>query len=125
MQMQNLFGASQFKVHLPELLVLLPDIERQQALLKVHKVRANSENAASSESGNRRGPWNMQVSRCSCGMYHIESDFALQPTQALPGAGEQCGFLVCNTCAQVMTNGDYNYHMAQHTQHLAFPALGL
>ncbi|KAK3600899.1 hypothetical protein CHS0354_019252 [Potamilus streckersoni] len=100
---ESLLGKKKFALVFPELLALLPDIEKQQELLTVYmqmeklisKDKGSDILKISTRSSNSRGSWSMTLS----------------------------GFLTCQTCRQVLVRKDYNSHVKQHNLDTDFPSL--
>ncbi|KAL3877270.1 hypothetical protein ACJMK2_035002 [Sinanodonta woodiana] len=100
---ESLLGKENFAHVFPELLALLPDIEKQNELLTVYmqmenlisKDKGSDVLKISNRSSNSRGSWSMTPS----------------------------GFLTCQTCQQVLLRKDYNSHVKQHNLDTDFPSL--
>lgn len=95
---RELFGQSKFSQIFPELLVLLPDIRRQEELLAAHNVYQKQEHAHV-----------LNISRSS---------------RAAPWAAASA-FTVCSLCHQVLANRDVTSHQSTHSLEEDFPALGV
>lgn len=94
---ENLLGKDNFTLIFPELLVLLPDIDKQQELLSVYKrvqsVKPRDKVLNISGKG-RKAAWDTP------------------------------SFSACPTCRQVLLSQDYNYHTSIHGgAELDFPSL--
>lgn len=101
---ENILGKDSFGVIFPELLALLPDIDRQHELLDVYMKREGLKNDnkdkvinISRKSRNAKGAWTTT----------------------------QSGFLTCPTCRQVLLRKDFNSHVSQHNLDADFPSLGM
>lgn len=99
----DILGQDNFSVIFPELLALLPDIDKQQELLEVYMRKEGLKKDdkdvinISRKSKNTKGAWTPTVS----------------------------GFLTCQTCQQVLVRKDYNSHVSQHNLDADFPSLGM
>ncbi|XP_045214491.2 E3 ubiquitin-protein ligase ZNF598-like [Mercenaria mercenaria] len=98
----DILGKDNFLEVFPELLALLPDIDKQQELLTVYlqsecMKKDDKMLKISGKSKNAKGAW-MKT---------------------------QSGFLTCQTCRQVLTRRDYNSHMTLHNIDSDFPSLGV
>ena len=101
---EDILGKDHFAVVFPELLALLPDIDKQHELLDVYMKkegikRDSKDNIIniSRKSRNAKGAWTTT----------------------------QSGFLTCQTCRQVLLRKDYNSHVSQHNLDADFPSLGM
>lgn len=97
----EILGKENFNEIFPELLALLPDINKQQELLSVymHSECLKKDDKVlkiSGKSKNAKGAWTKT----------------------------QSGFLTCQTCRQVLIRKDYNDHVSQHNLDTDFPSLG-
>lgn len=97
----EILGKDNFLEVFPELLALLPDIEKQQELLTVYMqsecmVKNDKVLKISGKSRNAKGAWTKT----------------------------QSGFLTCQTCRQVLVRKDYNSHLVLHNIDSDFPSLG-
>lgn len=91
-----LLGKEGFNKIFPELLSLLPDIGKQQELLKAYSEKEKTKNSKSSKKGSGKGAWNAESA-----------------TQ----------FRVCSTCRQVLSEKDFQHHMSIHSADGDFPSL--
>ncbi|XP_052821187.1 E3 ubiquitin-protein ligase ZNF598-like [Mya arenaria] len=97
-QCENVLGKKNFGEVFPELLALLPDIQKQNDLLSVHMEEMKRDAGVLKISGKSRdmkGAWTPSNS----------------------------GFLTCQNCRQVLVRRDYNKHLAGHSIQSDFPAL--
>ena len=101
---ENILGKDNLAVIFPELIALLPDIDKQHELLEIYMKkegikRDSKDNVIniSRKSRNTKGAW----------------------------TSTQSGFLTCQTCRQVLLRKDYNSHVSQHNLDADFPSLGL
>jgi hypothetical protein len=112
-------GAQQLRVFFAELVALLPDVTAQNKLVEVHRQRADMDGVGPLKTANKPSAWNVQVCACVHMCRH-----ALQ-TNLYTGCTRVCDvLLVCNKCGQVLSENDYNWHIAIHTQNSMFPVLG-
>ena len=101
---EDILGKDDFAMIFPELLSLLPDIDRQNELLSVFMKQEGMKKDMkdnviniSKKSRNAKGAW----------------------------TATQSGFLTCQTCRQVLIRKDYNSHVSQHSLDSDFPSLGM
>lgn len=94
---EETLGKEKFSEIFPELMALLPDINKQQELLLVHmaSLKHEEKQKSSSKFKDSKGAW-------------------------MPSA---TGFLTCQTCRQVMVRHDYNKHVSSHSLDTDFPSL--
>lgn len=97
---EEVLGKDNFAEIFPELLALLPDIGKQQDLLKVFMqsegmLKDDSVLKISGKCKNAKGAWTRT----------------------------QSGFLTCQTCRQVLVRKDYNAHVPLHNLDSDFPSL--
>ena len=98
---QEILGKKNFAEIFPELLALLPDIEKQHQLLAVFMEKEGMKKndgvlKISGKSRMAKGAWTLSES----------------------------GFLTCQTCRQVLLRKDYNPHVSFHALDSDFPSLG-
>ncbi len=102
----NLLGKDNFRTIFPELLVLLPDINKQQELLTAHNAALRL--SEGKKSGGKKKKTAMWAS-----------------SQGGPGSHEDGHPLVeCSTCGQVVLQSDLSAHRAEHRMQSDFPSLG-
>ena len=100
---EDILGKDNFAVIFPELIALLPDIDKQHELLEIYMkkegIRKDNKDLIniSRKSRNAKGAW----------------------------TSTQSGFLTCQTCRQVLLRKDYNSHVSQHNLDADFPSLGM
>ena len=101
---EDILGKDNFALIFPELLALLPDIDKQNELLSVYMKREGMKKDSkdsviniSRKPRNAKGAW----------------------------TSTQSGFLTCQTCRQVLIRKDYNSHVSQHSLDSDFPSLGM
>ena len=93
----NIIGKDNFRMILPELLVLLPDISKQQELFKAHNAAMRlSQGKKSQVKGKKKAMWS---------------------------TGES-PFISCSICNQVILNKDLSDHQKSHSIESDFPSLG-
>lgn len=95
---QDILGKNNFEEIFPELMALLPDIEKQQDLLMVYMQNLNrddNQQKGSEKGAKGKGAWTKT----------------------------QSGFLTCSTCGQVLVRRDYNSHISSHNLDSDFPSL--
>lgn len=100
-QCGDILGKENFLEIFPELLALLPDIDKQQELLTVFMQsecmkKDDKVLKISGKSKSAKGAWTKTES----------------------------AFLTCQTCQQVLGRKDYNDHVSQHNLDTDFPSLG-
>ena len=94
----EVLGKVEFAKIFPELLVLLPDIEKQQQLLAAHReAEKASANTMVKTSKSRTAAWS---------------------------AGNMDKFVICCVCHQVVAACDISAHQREHTSSEDFPSLG-
>ncbi|XP_062589412.1 E3 ubiquitin-protein ligase ZNF598-like [Saccostrea cucullata] len=95
----ELIGSENFEEIFTELLVLLPDIEKQQELLEAHrkclKSKTSSEKVLKISGKSTAAPWKSQTE-----------------------------FVTCTTCRQILLQKDYNQHVGMHNIEADYPSLG-
>ncbi|XP_060082366.1 E3 ubiquitin-protein ligase ZNF598-like, partial [Ylistrum balloti] len=96
---ETLLGKENFTEIFPELLALLPDINKQQELLSMYSsmgsIKQRDKHGLSHKGGQgRKGGWEVPSS-----------------------------FSVCPTCRQVLLQKDYNHHTSMHDASSDFPSL--
>lgn len=94
---EETLGKKNFHQIFPELMALLPDIDKQQELLSVYtaSLKLHESQKPSGKFKNSKGAWTPSAS----------------------------GFLACQRCRQVLVRKDYNSHMSSHSLASDFPAL--
>lgn len=97
---EEVLGKDNFVEIFPELLALLPDIGKQQDLLNVYMksegmLKDDGVLKISGKCKNAKGAWTRS----------------------------QSGFLICQTCQQVLVRKDYNAHVPLHNLDSDFPSL--
>lgn len=97
---EEILGEKNFSQVFPELLALLPDIDKQQELLSIFMSSSSLKKddkviKISGKSRNAKGAWFVT----------------------------QSGFLSCPTCRQVLSRKDYNSHITGHDLNADFPSL--
>lgn len=95
----ELIGLEHFIQIFTELLVLLPDIEKQQQLLDAHKMHEKSKNSAEK-------------------VLKISGKSSAAPWSSQPD------FVACPVCHQILLQGDYNQHVSMHNLEADYPSLG-
>ncbi|OWF56534.1 E3 ubiquitin-protein ligase ZNF598-like [Mizuhopecten yessoensis] len=91
---ERLLGKKDFTSIFPELLALLPDIDKQQELLSIYSSVESAKPCDKHRGGQgRKGGW------------------------------EVSSFSTCPTCRQVLLQKDYNQHIAMHDTGSDFPSL--
>ena len=94
----NIIGKDNFRIIFPELLVLLPDISKQQELLMAHNAAIRlSQGKKSQGKGKKTAMWS---------------------------SVEQSQFASCSVCSQVVLQKDLSTHQKEHNIEADFPSLG-
>lgn len=94
---EETLGKEKFSEIFPELMVLLPDIDKQQELLSVHmaSLKHEEKQKSSNKFKDSKGAWTPSAT----------------------------SFLTCQTCRQVLVRQDYNKHVSSHNLDTDFPSL--
>ncbi|KAG1669280.1 E3 ubiquitin-protein ligase [Nymphon striatum] len=115
----EIFGTGKFKKIISELMVLLPDIEKQQQLLTVHKSFLLSQTRTTFNKTTVR--FILLCAQC----ISWPEPLAVASKGAKPKDNSQIfnEFVICTACRQVLSEDDFDNHVVNHNFENQFPSL--